>query len=421
VSAARAPNVAVVATGDELVTGATVDRNSSAIAARLLELGLVCERFVVLGDDEQELARLLTELCAVHDVVITTGGLGPTLDDLTREAVARAAGVCLDVDLPSLDALRERFARMGRTMAASNERQAAFPRGAEILANPHGTAPGFTLQLGRARVFVLPGPPREMRPMLEDEVVPRLAATGARALPRHVFHLFGLSESVFGDLAGDWMARDAVPVVGVSAKLGVLRVTLLGRGADDAPLVDARATAFRERFAEHVYSEDEPDLAAVLVHALVRRGVSVTTAESCTGGLVAGALTGVPGTSAVLERGFVTYADRAKQEELGVPAELLARHGAVSSEVAAAMATGAARRAGARLAVAVTGIAGPDGGSPEKPVGLVWFATSLDGQVETTERRWAGFDRAAVRSLSVHTALDLMRRRLGPRPGARSG
>lgn len=414
---------ALIATGDELLLGTTVDTNSGWLASRLADLGWAPERAVVLGDDEDALAALLRELCPRHPLVIVTGGLGPTLDDVTRSAAARAAGVELELAPDVLLGLREWFAGAGRPFAASNERQAWFPRGAEVLANAHGTAPGFALGVGGARVFALPGPPREMRPMFEAEVVPRLGALGSAsgATETRTFYLFGLSESAFADLSGPWMERGANPLVGVTASRGVLSVRLRARGATRAEargLADALAAAMRERFAEHLFSESEPDPARALGHELLARGVAVATAESCTGGLVAEKLTRVPGISAVFSTGFVTYADAAKAALLGVAPELLARHGAVSREVAEAMARGAARAAGARAAIAVTGIAGPGGGSAEKPVGMVWIATILDGEVESAERRFAVRGRELVRDLAANTACDLLRRRIArlPRP-----
>lgn len=411
------PVAAVVATGDELVTGTAVDTNSAAIAARLLELGLRVERFVVLGDDESALASTLVDLGARCAVIVVTGGLGPTLDDVTRSAAARAMGVELQRSEECLETIKSWFASHGRPFAASNERQAWFPRGAEILPNPKGTAPGFACRVGGARVFALPGPPSEMTPMLEREVLPRIRREvprpGGLAVGR--FYLFGLSEGVFADRSGPWMDREANPLLGVTAKLGVLSATLLATGANDrdaTELLAARAAEFRGRFVDWIFGEDEPDLAFVVGRALLARGISIAIAESCTGGLVAARLTRVPGISAVFDRGYVTYSDRAKTELLGVESALLARHGAVSGEVAAAMARGAVERSGARVAVALTGIAGPDGGTTEKPVGLVWFGVHAFGATRVEERRFAVRGRDAIREFAANTAFDLLRRSL---------
>lgn len=410
--------VAIVATGDELVSGALVDANSAVIAQRLLEHGYPSERFVVLGDDEQALSQLLRELCPSHAAVVITGGLGPTLDDVTRHAVARAAAVELFLADHVLAELQALFAQRQQPFSTTNTRQALFPAGAEILDNPLGTAPGFVLSLAGSLVFALPGPPREMRPMLERDVLPRLRATARPpgSIAQRRFYLFGISESRLGEMCGDWMSRDATPLMGVTSGSGVLTVKLRAAEAEFARAeaqVEGRATAFRERFGEWIYSEAEPALEVVLGRTLIARGIRVTTAESCTGGLVAERLTRVSGISAVFEAGFVSYSNRAKTELLGVDAALIERHGAVSGEVAAALALGAAARAHARLALAVTGIAGPSGGTLEKPVGLVWFAIAYDGNVTTAERRFPAFGRDLIREFAASTALDLARRRIG--------
>lgn len=411
----HAPLLAVIATGDELAHGRSVDTNSAAIARRFVERGWRVAHLVVLGDDEAALVLELRSLASTCDAVVITGGLGPTLDDVTRHAVARAAEVELVRDEGVLQWLRELFAARQRPFVAANERQALFPRGAEVIANARGTAPGFCVRLGRARVFALPGPPREMLPMLETFVLPRLEREVRRAvvLARRSLYLFGLSESAFAEDCGAWMARDAEPLVGVTAHEGVLSVTVVARAHSDAQalaLADERVRELERRFGAHVFSHSEPDLARVLAAELFARKLSIALAESCTGGLLAGRLTSVPGISAVFSAGWVTYANEAKQRELGVPEELLARHGAVSAEVARALAEGAARKARARLAIAITGIAGPDGGTAEKPVGLVWFAVTLDGRTRCEERRFVVPDRELVRAFAVNTALDLARR-----------
>jgi nicotinamide-nucleotide amidase len=260
-------------------------------------------------------------------------------------------------------------------------------------------------------VVALPGPPRELFAVYEAELLPWLRARGwaREPLAGRRFYLFGIPESTFGERCGDWMAREADPLIGVTAREGVLTVALRARGpgADSLARLEQRAAEFRARFAAHVFSESEWELERALGRELLARSLRVTAAESCTGGLVLGLLTAVPGISSVLSEGFVTYADEAKQRRLGVAPELLARHGAVSREVAEAMAAGAARASGAELALAVTGIAGPEGGSAEKPVGLVWLATSLRGVVQSTERRFPPVDRDYIRRIAARTALFL--------------
>ena len=411
-------SAACLAIGDELVAGAHCDLNSPFLARRLTEVGRRVERMVCVGDDEQAIAQALVELCASHRLVLASGGIGPTLDDLTRRAAARAAGVALVRSEAALSELREWFERAGRKMAASNERQAWIPEGASLLPNARGTAPGFRLTVGEATLFVLPGPPNELAAMFDAVVLPWLVShpvQGAAYEVRH-FHLFDLSESVFADRAGEWMARDANPLMGVTVEGGVLSVRLI-TGADSATraasLAEARAEAFLGRFGEHVFSQETPDLALVLGRLLLDRDVSVACAESCTGGMVAARITSVAGISAVFREGFVTYSNAAKRARLGVPADVLEAHGAVSAEVAAAMALGAAERSGARLAVSVTGILGPGGGSPERPVGLVWFGVTLDGEVRTVRRRWPDVGRDKVREWATTKALSLLLKAAG--------
>jgi len=415
--AGKAERVGVVAVGDELLAGAHPDLNSPAIAVSLAELGRHVARVIVVGDDEAAIAASIAELCEEHGVVIVTGGIGPTLDDVTRHAAARAAGVPLVTSESALRELRDGYALTGREMPRSNARQALVPEGAEILPNARGTAPGFRARVGACELFVLPGPPSEMQAMLASCVRPWLAAhpVGDGSFRVQCFHLTGLSESVFADQAGAWMERDANPLLGVTVKGGVMTVRLIARGATVAEadaVLSRRAAEFEERFGRHVFSREDARLAFVLGHELIERGVTIAVAESCTGGLVAAALTAVPGISAVFREGFVTYSNEAKVERLGVPEATIERHGAVSAEVAEAMARGAAERSRARLAVATTGVAGPGGGTSEKPVGLVWFAVADDGAVRSVEMRFPDVGRDRIREWAATKALDLLLRGL---------
>jgi len=403
---------AVLAIGDELLAGAHADLNSPYIAERLQEVGRRMAQCAIVGDHEEEIADQLSMFCSRHPLVFATGGLGPTLDDITRHAAARAAGVELVRSEEAWEQVKDWYSRSSRPMPASNERQALIPSGATVLRNPQGTAPGFRVQVGGSTLIVLPGPPWEMRAMLAESVLPWLAEHPAtdEVIDVHRFHLFGLSESAFADAAGEWMDRSANPLMGVTVKGGVMAVRLLARGADSGSvraLLIERAGEFRERFGEHVFSEDEPDLATVLGRELLARGLTIALAESCTGGLAAAQLTRMAGISAVFREGFVTYSNEAKRARLGVPVELTDACGAVSEEVAGAMAAGAAERAGARLAVSITGIAGPGGGSPEKPVGTVCFGVSIDGEVRTLERRYPDLGRDWIRERAAGEALDL--------------
>lgn len=413
----RARQAALVAVGDELVRGERRDANLPWLARRLERLGWRVVRAELAGDDEERLAATLDECLARHGLVVTTGGLGPTLDDVTRDAAARALGVPLEHDEEAWESIRAWWSGRGLEAPRSNARQARLPAGAERLPNAHGTAPGFLARRGEAWLAALPGPPREMQGVFEDALEARLAEVvpPGPARSRRELFLFGLSESLFAERAGAWMDRRANPRMGVLAGGGVLTLSIEAEAATPAEaqaLADARAAEVRARFAAYLYSEEEPDLARVVGALLLERGLTVATAESCTGGLVAARLTDVPGISAAFREGFVTYSDEAKARTLGVPTETLERQGAVSRETALAMADGARERAGADLAVALTGIAGPGGGTPEKPVGLVWLAVAGLGAPEALERRFPARGRGWVRRWAAATALDLLRRRI---------
>lgn len=410
---------ALVAVGDELISGAQSDSNSGWISRALASLGLEVVSIELVGDEEVLIAEAVTRALARAEFVCVGGGLGPTLDDVSRHGVARALGRELIEDEPSVEALRAWFERRGVPMSATNRRQALFPAGARILPNRVGTAPAFLAEHAGRAVAALPGPPRELSVVWAEEVVPWLAARGwARAaLAERRFYLFGVPESQFAERTGSWMARDEDPVLGCTVRDGTLTARLRARShaPESAARLAARAEEFRARFADGIYGEEQWDLEHVLAHELFARDCRITVAESCTGGLALSLLTRVPGISRVLSEGFVTYSDEAKTRLLGVPPELLAAHGAVSREVAEAMALGAARASGAALSLAVTGIAGPHGGSVEKPVGLVWFASARDGVVKSVERRLPPSDRDSIRRLAARTALYLGWRRLaGP-------
>ena len=408
----------MVAVGDELLSGATVDLNSPWLAQALEELGVLNLRTIIVGDDEDVVAAGLAEALALADFVIVTGGLGPTEDDQTRHAAARAVGCELAHSEEAWAGVRTWWDRRGVEIPAANRRQALMPAGAEVLANARGTAPGFTLTAEKgARLFSLPGPPFEMRAMFEAEVRPRIQATdpGAGGLALHRFQLFGLSESLFAYEVGSWMSRDANPLLGCSVKNGILTASLRARGVDDAEaarLLAERSEAFRERFRKHIFNEGDRPIEHALGELLIERNIGVTLAESCTAGLAAGLLASTPGISAVLRESFVTYADASKVELLGVSPSSLAQQGAVSEGVAIEMARGAAARAGARAAVAISGIAGPGGGTEDKPVGTVCFATLLDGEAQAHTRHLPPTSRDHVRTVAAHAALVLLWRRV---------
>jgi nicotinamide-nucleotide amidase len=408
----RGRRAAALAVGDELLDGFQTDLNSPALARFLGERGWSLERVQVVGDDENVIAAALVELARDHVLVLVSGGLGPTLDDLTRHGLAQAAGVDLEPNPEAWGQVQAWYQRSDRTPPPSNARQALLPRGARPLENAQGTAPGIHMRMASTDVFVLPGPPREYGPMLEAHLHPWLAGQdgGGRVRSVRRFHLFGISESLFADQVADWMERGTNPLMGVTAKDGVLSVRMVAEAADEQEAQDllaARTAEFTERLGKYVFSEGESDPARVLATELISTGTSVTTAESCTGGALARALTGVAGISEVFREGVVTYADQAKVERLGVDEDLLRAHGAVSGPVAEAMARGMADRTGADLALATTGVAGPGGGTEDKPVGLVWFGVYFQGRTTCLERRWPPVGRERIRRWATAQALVL--------------
>jgi nicotinamide-nucleotide amidase len=402
--------VAILAVGDELLAGELLDSNSAWLARQVRARGHVVSHFAVVGDELPAIRAAVQTALAQADLLLVTGGLGPTGDDITRDGVAAALGVPL-AERPELVArLQEFYSARGIPLGAGSRRQAEMPVGASVLENPVGTAAGFLhVRDGRA-VACFPGVPSElhvMAPPCLDACLPPAPA----GLTRHL-HLCGVAESEVGEKLADLMdhvraaRRDAR--LGVTAKLGVLTLAL--RGTDARAVADMEADV-RSRVGELLFGEGEETLAGAVVRHLARRRETLTTAESCTGGLLAGAITSVPGSSEVFREGVVVYSNEAKTARLGVPEALLAEHGAVSEPVAVAMARGARERAGADHALAITGIAGPSGGTPDKPAGTVCLAVAGPDGERALTRRWTG-TREEVRGRSVNLALELLRRRI---------
>ena len=410
----------ILAIGTELLTPYRTDTNSLYLTARLNELGIDVSAKRVIGDDVGDLERALAQALQQTDLVITSGGLGPTSDDVTREAVSSVLGLPMAEDPALVELLRERFARRGTSMPEINRRQAMVPHGAVVLPNSRGSAPGLLIAQGEKLVLLLPGPPRELEPMFESSVRDRLAErTSGRRLRRRVVKIAGQPESKVDEIAAPvyepW-ARLPQPIsTTILASPGQVELHVSARGTDVAALdaqLAAAVTALCAALGDSVFSTDGRALEVVVGDALRGRGLTLAVAESCTGGLVAGRLTDVPGSSACVVGGVVAYANDVKRDLLDVPADVLARHGAVSEPVAAAMAVGVRRALHADVGVAVTGIAGPDGGTAEKPVGTVCFSVAGPGDQLTTVTRMVPGDRGLIRQWSVLVALDLVRRAL---------
>lgn len=409
-------NAELLAVGSELLGPLRAESNTLWLTERLLDSGIEVAARATLADEHALVASAIRAALARADLVITTGGLGPTADDLTREAAAAATGRALRREPAIVEALRERFARYGRKLTTTNEKQADVIDGAEVLPNPRGTAPGQWLRQDGRTLVLLPGPPGEMKPMFEAEVLPRLrASVGATSVVRRrVLKIASMPEGEVDQLAAPVYSAFAAAKTTILGSPGQVELHLVAQAAspeESERHIGELAAALRNALPDRVYSEDGRDLPAVVVGLLAERGLRVALAESCTGGLLGARLTEVPGASEVVDRGFVTYSNRSKVEELGVAPALLERSGAVSEEVAAAMASGARRAAGTQLGIAITGIAGPDGGTPEKPVGLVFVATA--GAAGDSVRRclFPG-GRERVRYQATQVALEMVRRAL---------
>lgn len=404
----------VINTGSELLLGLVTNTHLTYLAGELAPCGITISRQVCVPDGppiKESLDRALDRA----DLVFTTGGLGPTTDDLTREATAELLGLTLIPDEEILSGIRERFARRGLAMADRVARQAMVPAGAEVLPNPHGTAPGLyfppsVLEGRRARhLFLLPGPPRELRPMMSDYVLPKLRQVlpASAFRERRIYRLTGIGESQVEERIGEKLEARGDLEVGYCARPSEVDFRLIG----SPDIIAAADQEVRKTLGEWIYS-DGPPLETALVRLLREKNLTLAVAESCTGGSLAARLTNVPGASAVFPAGYVTYANEAKRNTLGVPQDLLDAHGAVSEPVAAAMAEGARRASGAKCALSTTGIAGPGGGTDTKPVGTVYIGLASAGHPTVVRRCYFPLDRVTFKHMSTSAALDLLRRQL---------
>ena len=411
-------NLEVLTIGTELLLGLTVDTNAAELGRALAAAGAEITRRTTVADRPEAIRAGVAEALDRTGFVITTGGLGPTRDDMTKTVVADLFDKQLVLDERLLAGLEARFKKLGRPMPALNRTQAEVPDGATVLPNPRGTAPGLWVEDARGRVVVLlPGVPREMRGLLVEEVLPRLVArqgTERRVVLSRTLRTTGIAESALAERVGPIEPEIAPLTLAYLPSVdGVdLRVTAWGLAPRDA---EARLAAVVERLraavGEHGYGEDGADLAAVVLDALRQGRHRLGVAESCTGGMVAERVTNIPGASATFIGGVVAYADVVKTAALKVPIETLEAHGAVSEETVRAMAEGAQRLFSADCTIAVTGVAGPGGGTPEKPVGTVWFAARVHTAARAVRRVFPG-DRDEIRRRAAQAALDLLRRQL---------
>ncbi len=402
----------VLSIGTELTRGELVNSNAAWLGAELTAIGFEVSEHSVVDDDVDHIVQTLHRLAKKARVIVTTGGLGPTTDDLTTAAVAAALGVALVRDEASLDHIRRRIERAGRTLTPTNAKQADFPEGAEILPNPVGTAPGFAVRLGECVAYFMPGVPTEMKRMFEDQVAKRIRALAPNNLFQSRLRTFGLPESAVGEKLAGVEAAYPGTTIGYRAHFPEIEVKVLARGASHAAardLCDRATVDVRARLGAHVYGEADDTFAGVVGRAVRSRGWTLAIAESCTGGLVGHMLTREPGASEFLLLDAVTYANSAKSRVLGVDEEVIRWHGSVSPEVACAMAQGARRVSGADLALSLTGVAGPSGGTDTKPVGTVHIAVARpDGTAESQHRLFTG-DRARIQTLASYAGLQMVR------------
>lgn len=404
----------IVSVGTELLMGQIVNTDAQFIASHLAPLGYRALYQVTVGDNPARLAGVVQSALARADVLLFTGGLGPTDDDLTKETVAQALGLEMAV-VPEEEArLRAYFASRGKEMTPNNLKQARFPTGSIILPNPNGTAPGCIMEAGGKAAILMPGPPRELYPMFRDHVLPYLEKRSGVRLHSRELRIFGMGESELTYRLRDLIAAQTNPTIAPYVKTSEVTLRVTAQCQDDAegerlvvPVIDA----ILARLGSIVYSTNGESLPALCVRLLLTQGATLAVAESCTGGMLASSIVDIPGCSACFLEGAVTYANGAKVRRLGVSEGTLATDGAVSLACAQQMAEGLRAATGATYALATTGIAGPDGGTPEKPVGLVYVALAGPGRTEVRKLCLSG-DRARIRTAATLHALDLLRRSL---------
>ncbi|HHW00070.1 MAG TPA: competence/damage-inducible protein A [Clostridiaceae bacterium] len=407
----------ILAVGTELLMGQIANTNAQYISSRLPSVGVNVYYHSVVGDNAGRLRKCLNIALERSDVVIMTGGLGPTKDDLTKETVADVLGLKLILHEDILDKMKAYFSRTNRKMTDNNIKQAYLPENCIVINNDNGTAPGCIIEKDDKVVIMLPGPPSEMKPMFEDTVIPYFASKSQYKLASKFLRIFGIGESAMEELIMDLVENQSNPTIAPYAKEGEVTLRLTARCKTGDNVCDAEEIIkpveeeIKRRLGDYIYSTDNKNLEEVTAELLLQNNVTIATAESCTGGLISSRLTDIPGISKVFNRGIVSYSNEAKIENLGVKRETLEKYGAVSRETAREMAEGIRNVAGTDLGLAVTGIAGPGGGTAEKPVGLVYVALADKFGVKVKELRLTG-DRGKIRRITCLHAFDMIRRRI---------
>ncbi len=403
--------VELISVGTELLLGNIVNTNAAYLAERCAALGLSCYYQTVVGDNPERLLETIKTGLSRADLLILTGGLGPTGDDLTKETAAEAFGLPLHMDAHSLERIESYFRKRRVAMTENNRKQAMAPKGAVVVDNENGTAPGLILEKDGKRMILLPGPPNECRPMFEKSIAPYLRELSGRVIVSRMVKICGQGESSVESRITD-LEQLENPTVAPYAKTGEVHLRVTARAEDEKEakkLLKPVVKELKNRFGSDIYTtQGDVTLEESVAELLQANGLTVSTIESCTGGLLAGRLVNVPGVSEVFKCGYVTYSNKAKRRIAGVKKSTLDKYGAVSAQTACEMAKGCARQAKADVALSITGIAGPDGGSEEKPVGLVYMACSVCGTLQVKEFRFQG-NRAKIREGAVSAALTLMR------------
>lgn len=407
---------AILSVGTEILFGQIVNTNTVYLSRELNALGHDVMYHYVVGDNPERLSDIIRLAFRDCDLVITTGGLGPTEDDLTKEVACETLNDEMVMNDEQLKILKARFGKTGSEMTPNNFKQACFPSRAEILKNPQGTAPGFILENGGKYMICMPGPPREMTFMFEHEVKPFLASRSDGVIYYRTVRTYGIGESSLKTELLDLIDVQTDPTLATYAKEGEAQVRIASKRRTEAEAevaVEEMIEKVRDRIGEYIYSTDDEDLAEVVGRKLMERDITISSAESCTGGLFAKTLIDIPGISQVFDRGLVTYSNRAKVEELGVKSATIEKFGAVSEETAREMCEGLAHVSGSDICVSVTGVAGPDGGTEEKPVGLVYIGAVFNGRTVVIEKRFRNISRAWIRNASMLAMMSLVNEFLG--------
>ncbi|NFM30206.1 competence/damage-inducible protein A [Clostridium botulinum] len=404
----------ILCVGTELLLGDIVNTNAQYISKELANIGIEVYHHSVIGDNENRLLKELERAFNYCDLVITTGGLGPTKDDLTKESVAKFFQEDLVLHEKSLKQIEKRLSCFNKSMTESNRKQAYFPKNCEILENPNGTAPGFIIEKDNKIAIILPGPPYEMQPMFENKVIPYLEKLTNSTIKSKVLRITGIGESDVADLISDILESQTNPTVAPYAKQGetTLRITAKANSEEKTlSLIVPIEKKIRQILGDNIYGSGETLLEEVVANILVKRNLTIATAESCTGGLLAGKLINFPGISSVFLEGAITYSNESKINRLNVKKETLEKYTAVSKEVALEMAEGIAKSAGTNIGISTTGVAGPGGGTYDKPIGLIYIGLYINGKTFVEELNYSG-NRQFIRNITVTRALDFLRRNL---------